>query len=435
MEEKTKSNSSIKKVDIKLLVVDDREDNLFSMETILEKDGYIIKTANSGRAALRTLLKEHDFTLILMDVQMPDLNGFETAELIYERDRLKHIPIIFITANDFAEENVFKGYRMGGIDYISKPINPELLRAKVSVFVELYRKNYELKAQEQRLIVANEVLENEITERKNSENKVQVLNQQLLDNIQQLKSTNEELERFAYVASHDLQEPLRKIRLFGDRLEVKYKPVLEGEGMDFLQKIIKASERMQILIKNILAYSKSSVNADAFEETDLNVLVNDILSDLEVYIKQKDAIINISKLPSLNIIPNQFRQLLQNLIINALKFNKENQPPEIKISAEIAKEVSISGIQSKTSEDGFCNIYISDNGIGFEQKYAEQIFTLFKRLHSYDQYEGTGIGLSVCKKIVEKHNGFISAVGEINKGATFIVSLPVKKQNAIEQFA
>ncbi|MBZ0100375.1 MAG: response regulator, partial [Taibaiella sp.] len=129
---------------IKLLVVDDREDNLFSIESILEKDNYVIRTATSGREALKILLKEQDFTLILMDVQMPHLNGFETAELIYERDKLKQVPIIFITANDRGDDNVFKGYQLGGVDYIYKPVNADLLRAKVAVFVELYKKNSEL---------------------------------------------------------------------------------------------------------------------------------------------------------------------------------------------------------------------------------------------------------------------------------------------------
>src|SRR5436853_4390429 len=154
---------------IKLLIVDDREDNLFSMETILEQDGYTVVKANSGRAALRLLLKEDDFTLILMDVQMPDLNGFETATLIYERDKLKHIPIIFITANDYGYDSIFKGYQMGGVDYIYKPINPELLRAKVAVFVELYTKNHQLLEQEKKLKAANTNLEKEIQERRISE--------------------------------------------------------------------------------------------------------------------------------------------------------------------------------------------------------------------------------------------------------------------------
>ena len=151
----TPTKDPLKKSDIKILVVDDREDNLFSIETVLEKDNYTIVKANSGRAALKILLKEFDFSLILMDVQMPDLNGFETATIIYERDKLKGIPIIFITAHNQEEEYIFKGYRMGGVDYIYKPVNAELLRAKVGVFVELYRKNRQLIVHEKKLKNAN----------------------------------------------------------------------------------------------------------------------------------------------------------------------------------------------------------------------------------------------------------------------------------------
>src|SRR6478735_4869131 len=170
------------KPDIKILVVDDREDNLFAIETILEKDNYTIVKANSGRAALKILLREHDFSLILMDVQMPDLNGFETATIIYERDKLRDIPIIFITAQNYEEEYVFRGYKMGAVDYIYKPINPDLLRAKVSVFVELYRKNQELLQHQKKLVSANRSLEKEIEERKTSEEKIRNLNEQLIAN-------------------------------------------------------------------------------------------------------------------------------------------------------------------------------------------------------------------------------------------------------------
>src|SRR5690606_28653564 len=153
----------------KILLVDDREDNLLSIETILETKGYQLVKANSGRQALKILLKEFDFALILMDVKMPNLNGFETASLIYEREKLKHIPIIFITANNYGDENIFKGYKAGAVDYIYKPITPDLLRAKVSIFIDLYKKNYQLQAQEKRLIAINRNLENEINERKISE--------------------------------------------------------------------------------------------------------------------------------------------------------------------------------------------------------------------------------------------------------------------------
>src|SRR5689334_1732199 len=188
----------------KILLVDDREDNLLSIETILEPAGYTFVKAMSGREALKVLLNEFDFALILMDVKMPNLNGFETASLIYQREKLRHIPIIFITANNFGDENVFKGYSTGAVDYIYKPINPDLLRAKVSVFIDLYKKNHQLIAQEQRLVAINKNLENEVLERKMSEEKIKDLNRQLLENISRLETANQELDRFAFMASHDL---------------------------------------------------------------------------------------------------------------------------------------------------------------------------------------------------------------------------------------
>ena len=177
---------------------------MLSMESLFEKDNYRFIKANSGRQALKILLKEFDFALILMDVKMPNLNGFETAALIYERQKLKHIPIIFITANNYGEENVFRGYKMGAVDYIYKPVNPDLLRAKVAVFVDLYRKNHALLEQEQKLIFINKNLENEIAERKISEEKIKALNRELLGNIGCLESANKDLDRIAYIASHDL---------------------------------------------------------------------------------------------------------------------------------------------------------------------------------------------------------------------------------------
>ena len=190
------SHSPVKS-DIKILVVDDRDDNLFSIEAILEKDNYNIIKANSGRAALKILLQQHDFSLILMDVQMPDMNGFETATIIYESYKLKNIPIIFITAHNYDEDIIFKGYRMGGVDYIYKPINPDLLRVKVGVFVELYRKNQQLMQHEKKLMAINRSLQKEIEERKASVEEVKLLNEKLVENNVHLKSVNEELDQFA----------------------------------------------------------------------------------------------------------------------------------------------------------------------------------------------------------------------------------------------
>src|ERR1700753_77261 len=240
----------------KIMLVDDREDNLLSIESVLEPDGYRFVKATSGRQVLKLLLTDFDFALILMDVQMPNLNGFETASLIYERDRLRHIPIIFITANNYGEENIFKGYRAGAVDYIYKPVNPDLLRAKVAVFVELYKKNQRLLAQEQKLVAVNRNLELEISERKASEDRVKELNRQLLENIARLESANKALDLFAFMASHDLHAPLRKIRMFSDRLLAGSNANMTNESRLYLSRIQEVSRRMQDLINDILRFSK-----------------------------------------------------------------------------------------------------------------------------------------------------------------------------------
>ena len=407
------TNDAGNRSDIKILVVDDREDNLFSIETLLEKDNYTVVKANSGRAALKILLNQHDFSLILMDVQMPDLNGFETASIIYERDKLKEIPIIFITAHNQEEEYIFKGYRMGGVDYIYKPINSELLRAKVSVFVELYRKNHQLVVHEKKLLNANKSLQKEIEERKISEEKIKLLNKRLIANNAHLVAINEELDRFAYVASHDLQEPLRKIMVFSDKILMK--PANENEVEKYLKKIVGSSQRMQSLINDLLQFSRQTVHSDNFVNTDLNELVKEAIPELEIEIEKSHASIHIDDLPVICAIPALIRQLFYNLISNAIKFRKKDEAPAITISAEKIKN---------TNNANYYRISVSDNGIGFDPAYGEDLFVIFKRLHSYHEYKGSGVGLSICKKIVDKHNGFIRAIGKPGEGSTFVIELP-----------
>jgi signal transduction histidine kinase len=413
----------------KILLVDDREDNLLSIETILEPDGYKFIKATSGRQALKILLTEYDFAMILMDVKMPNLNGFETASLIYEREKLKHIPIIFITANNFGDDNIFKGYQAGAIDYIYKPINPGVLRAKVTVLIDLYKKNRQLIAQEQRLVAINKNLELEIKERKASEEKVKQLNRQLLENIASLESANKDLDRFAFMASHDLQEPLRKIRMFSDRLFLKYKDVMDDDGKTNVLRIQKAAERMQNLITDILTFSKIAVDKAAFVETDLNSLIDEVLVDLDEEIRSKEADLTIEKLPHIWVNPGLIKPLFHNLIGNALKYCKKDVKPVIRITSEI--NMQLNGKPNKDSSNKYCRIFIQDNGIGFDQKYAEEIFGMFKRLHHNSEFQGTGIGLALCKKIVEQHKGYISARSKINEGSTFIISLPLQPREEI----
>lgn len=408
----------------KIMLVDDREDNLLSMETVLEPDGYRFVKANSGRQVLKLLLTDFDFALILMDVQMPNLNGFETASLIYERDRLRHIPIIFITANNFGEENLFKGYRAGAVDYIYKPVNPELLRAKVGVFVELYRKNQRLLAQEQKLVAINRNLELEIAERIASEQKVTELNRQLLENIARLETANKDLDLFAFMASHDLQAPLRKIRMFCDRLLAGSTANMNNESRLYLTRIQEVSRRMQELINDILRFSKISAEGQSFEEVDLNLIVREAIAEVETIIREKRAEITVDPLPVLSASTVLMGPLFSNLISNALKYTKKNEIPRVRIRYD--EGGASAGVDGREQEVRYGRIYIEDNGIGFDQKYAEQIFDMFRRLHSNAEYEGTGIGLALCKKIVEMHRGYISAIGRPGEGAVFIVSLPLQ---------
>ncbi|MBN8853440.1 MAG: hybrid sensor histidine kinase/response regulator [Sphingobacteriales bacterium 50-39] len=405
----------------KILLVDDREDNLLSMETLFEADDYRIVKANSGRQVLKILLSDFDFALILMDVQMPNLNGFETASLIYERERLRHIPIIFITANNYGEENIFRGYKAGAVDYIYKPVKPELLKAKVSVFVDLYRKNHRLMAQEQKLVAINKNLELEIYERKASEEKVIELNRQLLENIARLEQANKDLDLFAFMASHDLQAPLRKVRMFSDRLLSDHRQHLNKDGQLYLSRIQEVSKRMQDLINDILRFSKISGEKESLEEVDLNDVLNEVISELDGSIREKKAEMLLEPLPVLPVNAVLMGPLFSNLISNSLKYSKKDVPPQIRIRHEMTSALT----NGKDTDTRYCRIIIEDNGIGFDQKYAEQIFDMFRRLHPNAEYEGTGIGLALCKKIVEKHKGFISARSRPGEGAVFIVSLPL----------
>lgn len=414
----------------KILLVDDRDDNLFSLETILEADGYVFRKATSGRQALKILLTEFDFALILMDVKMPTLNGFETAALIYEREKLKHIPIIFITANTYGEENVFKGYRTGAVDYISKPINPELLRAKVFVFADLFEKTHQLRMQEQKLISMNTKLQEEIKEREARELKIRELNEELLQNIAYLESANQELDRFAFMASHDLQEPLRKIRMFSDLVYSRNEPLLSEAAKDHLRKIQQSAGRMQTLIQDILMFSRISTLKEPFTMYDLNTLFEDILNDLKDTVREKNAEFIIDRLPSIRCNPRLMVLLFQNLISNALKYSRKDVPPVIRITFEISNTKSQ---KIHSPSERHCRIFIEDNGIGFDQQYTDQIFQMFKRLHHHTEYEGTGIGLTLCKKIADVHSGSITARSQLGKGSTFIVSLPVNGVSGAEE--
>ncbi len=252
----------------------------------------------------------------------------------------------------------------------------------------------------------------DITDLKRAEEKLKEYTEELL-------RKNKELQDFAYIASHDLQEPLRKIRAFGERLMKKYKEQLDEQGQDYLNRMINASERMQQLISGLLMYCRVTTKVQPFQKVDLNRIVNEVLSDLEIKIKEVKGTVSVARLHEIDADPLQMRQLFQNLIANALKFHKEDTCPIVEIESDII---------SDNSGREICKISVKDNGIGFDPGHSERIFGVFERLHGRSDYEGTGIGLAICKKIVERHGGTIKATAQENKGAEFIIRLPVRHE-------
>ncbi len=246
----------------------------------------------------------------------------------------------------------------------------------------------------------------EITQRKNAE-------EQLRFYADRLEQSNRELQDFASIAAHDLQEPLRKIQTFGDRLSIRYGKEFSPEARDYLNRILSSAKRMRRLIDDLLTYSRVATKAKPFESTNLNQTVQEVLSDLEIRIEQVKAKIEVGPLPHIDADPSQMHQLILNLLSNALKFHKKDVAPVVWVSAE--------------AKGNYILLSVMDNGIGFEEKYLDRIFTIFQRLHGKQEYEGTGVGLAICRRIAERHGGGITALSAPGKGTQFLVTLRSKQ--------
>lgn len=263
----------------------------------------------------------------------------------------------------------------------------------------------------------------DITKQKQIKLELQNLNASLESKNHELERMNKELESFNYVASHDLKEPLRKIQIFAHRILEKGAGEIPHGTVDYFNKIITASSRMQLLIEDLLLFSQTTATKDKFELVDLNEVIAEVINMLSASIEEKKVIIDSIKLPMLHAIPFQMQQLFLNLISNAIKYSKEDVSPCIQIFVHQVKGASIQHALSKQDKEYF-EFIVKDNGIGFSQEYSEKIFELFQRLHNKDKYFGTGIGLSICKKIMHNHNGFIVAQSEVSKGSAFHFYIP-----------
>lgn len=268
----------------------------------------------------------------------------------------------------------------------------------------------------------------DVTSAKEAQEEIIHYQKELENKVAELNRSNTELEQFAYIASHDLQEPLRKIQAFGDRLAIKYSDNLKDEGKDYLSRMKNAASRMQILINDLLNFSRVKRTNNKIEKIHLNSLVNEVLADLETRITQLKATLKVESLPEIEGDKRQLGQLFQNLISNALKFHKPGINPEIALNYKKLSSSELSEKYNIFSNRIYFEIRISDNGIGFDNKYLDKIFTIFQRLHGRTEYEGTGIGLAICRKVVENHNGIITADSQLSIGTIFYIVLPEKQE-------
>ena len=360
----------------KILIVDDRWENLLATEALLKPLGAAIATVDSGEKALDLVLKE-DFAIVLLDVQMPIMDGFETARLMKTRPSMQTVPIIFVTAISKEDHFATRAAGLGAADYIFKPINPDILKSKVKVYLDLYSQR-----------------------------------QQILQLNAHLRQSNEELERFAYVCSHDMQEPVRMMNAYAGLLAEGVAGQLDEMALGYAEYIRDNAVRVQTMIRDILGFSRVGREEVKLETVDCQKVFDGLMPDFADIIAEKQARVTAVDLPVIRTSPTLMRVLLQNLIGNALKFQDGSRTPEITVSAR--------------KEGKVWRFDVADNGIGIDPVFYERIFQVFQRLHSFDDYIGTGIGLSTCRKFVRLCGGDISVRSKPGEGSVFSFTLPEK---------
>jgi hypothetical protein len=357
-----------------ILIVDDRKENLLATEKVLRNLNAGIFKAMSGNEAL-SLMLHNRFAVVLLDVQMPEMDGFETAMLMQEHESMRGVPIVFVTAISKEEKYATQAAEIGAVDYVFKPINPDILRSKVKVYLDLY-------VQREQIIKLNE----------------------------HLSQSNVELERFAYICSHDMQEPVRMMNVYAGFLADEQAERLDEAGKKHIAVIKRNAEHMRKMIADILAFSRVGREAPKLEKLDCNQIVQEVLAEFDAIVAQKKALIVCNPMPALEGCQTLMRVLFQNLIGNALKFQDGAQPPKIEIHAE--------------STDRDWLFTIKDNGIGIDPTFNDKVFAIFQRIHRKEEYPGTGIGLSTCKKFVEFCGGKIWFDSALGKGSVFSFTIP-----------
>ncbi|MBW3556845.1 MAG: response regulator [Actinobacteria bacterium] len=379
---------------VPVLVVDDRPENLLAVEAVLEPLDLRILRANSGAEALRHLLVQ-DVAVILLDVQMPELDGFETARLIKARARTSNIPIIFLTALNREVEHQLEGYGTGAVDYLAKPFEPDVLRTKVAVFANLYRQSKTIEDQRQ-------MLERRLEERDRAE---AALRAQTVE----LERSNAELERFAFVASHDLREPLQVVEGFLDLVQARHARGGE-EAVALVARARGGIQAMTALVDELLTYAKASAAEQHLEPVDLAWLFDHVRAEMGPDIDAASAVVTVDPLPVVRGDRWQLGRLLAHLLQNALKFRRGDR-----------SEVHV-GLSRR---EGQWVVSVRDDGIGIDPAEVPRLFTIFGRLHPRESYAGAGLGLAFCRRVVERHGGQIWLESLPGRGTTVSFTLPV----------
>ncbi|HHP7229838.1 MAG TPA: response regulator [Xenococcaceae cyanobacterium] len=408
-----------------ILIVDDCQENCEILSCLLQSYGFEVLIAKTGWQAI-SIVEQNLLDLILLDIIMPEIDGLETCQRIRSNQKACEIPIIFMTAIHDLETKL-KGFELGAVDYITKPFENQEVIARIKTQLSLKQMQVVLKQQNQQL--QKEIAQRKLTEQKlrKIEAKERQLNQKLEQKVaertaalvhtakelarsnQELKRSNADLESFAYAVSHDLQAPLRSIKMFAELFTQEYQELLQGQPQEYLEYITSSAERMEHLIRDLLAYSRAGKNEQTWIPINLSELVNKSIRDLEATIRETQATIKVDKLPTLMVNPTEISRLFQNLIGNSLKFRSQQEP--------------VIEIGTVYDQDNW-QIFVKDNGIGIDTQYHHKIFQVFERLHSEDDYPGTGIGLSICQKVVKRHGGKIWLKSVPDQGSTFYFTLP-----------
>lgn len=383
-----------------VLLVDDNPGKLLSLETTLSELDIELITATSAREALKHLL-HNDFAVILLDVSMPEMDGFELAAMIRQRPRLEFTPIIFVTGISTSDAERARGYGMGAVDYMFLPIIPEVFRAKVSALVELYKKSKQVERQAQQLTDLNRQLEAQL-------DRIELLNHQLA-------ISNRELEGFTYSVSHDLRGPLRTSANFCGQLRAECGESLSGKGQKYMDFIESGLERAEVMIQGFLNLTRVSQNPMRLQSVDLAALVRGLIPELPGHDRVKW------------VVPDQLvaeadaeliSMALNNLIANSIKFTAKVEQPVIELG-------------QTHSPQGQAVYFVRDNGVGFPPEYAERIFAPAARSQEPEEPSGLGTGLATIQRVVHRHGGSIWAEGASEAGATFFFTL-ARKQEATQ---